>query len=120
RGLGFRSYGNAMCDAMKPWAQQIAATNRPGAANQHEKGCLKRIFNIVLVTEHPPANTQDHWPVPRQECCKRVLVLLFDKTRQERGLAQAGDGPLTKEPGQLRSCGFKVAAHRSPSLMMRL
>ena len=55
---------NSPRDAMQPAAERIVISHRPGSTRQDEKRGLKGVFSKVGVSKQPPADAQNHRPVP--------------------------------------------------------
>ena len=69
-------------------------------ANQHQKRGLKRVIDIVRITQELAANPQDHRPVTLHKCLEGRLVACSRESIQELPLGQSRHGPLTEKPFQ--------------------
>ena len=72
---------------MQPVAHQPTPAQRGRPAYQHKKNCLKAIFRISLVVENAPANSQNHRPVPPNQCLEGIVVSPADEKPQQFSIA---------------------------------
>ena len=81
-------------DAIQPASNRAAIADGGGPAHQNQKGGLKCILGIVLVTEHRAANTPDHRSVAfeqRGEGGFSRLAMAVDEAPQKLGVGQVAD-----------------------------
>jgi hypothetical protein len=74
--------------AIQPVGQQFRSTQSLGFLDHYEKGSLKRVFGIVIVMQYAPADTQDHQPMPPQECRERRFLMPLRKPLQKFSIGQ--------------------------------
>jgi hypothetical protein len=75
--------------------------NRPSLAHQHQKGSLKCIFSILILSQHPPADIPDHRPMAFEETSESRLVALLQKPSQELSVALVADAGQTEKTAYL-------------------
>ncbi len=69
-----RSRRDAKSDAVEPVAQEFAPADGFGLLDQYQECCLKRIVDIIGVTQQMPADPQNHGTVTRHQRFKGGLV----------------------------------------------
>ena len=82
-------------------------------AEQYQKRRLKRILRIV-VTQHAPADTPDHRPMPPHQRSDGRLIALFDEPAQEPAIGERS--VIVSEDGaaQMFNNAADSAWHRTP------
>ena len=115
RAVGPGADGDAVGNAVEPGPDAVAVADDRSAADQDEEGGLEGILDVVLVAEEPAADAQDHRSVPGHERSQGRLVAAGDEPLEERGLAQAGNGPAAEDPVQLAQDSLRVSAHDDPA-----
>ena len=83
--------------AMEPRADRVDAPDRPGLADQHQERRLEGVLHVVEVAERPPADGQDHRPVPLHQGLERHGVAAGEEPVQELLIALPGDDPLAEQ-----------------------
>ena len=64
---------------MDPGAEEIAVAERPGLADEYEERRLEGILDVARVVQHPPADPEDHRPVPCDQGLEGGLVAQGDE-----------------------------------------
>ena len=59
---------------IQPRRNRYSLPNSAGLAHEQEKRRLKRIFHVVRIVQHSPADAENHRPVPPQEYLEGRLV----------------------------------------------
>jgi hypothetical protein len=114
----FRSHGRAVGDAVQPVAHQVAGYDGAGPANQDEESRLKRVFGVVQVAQHAPANAQDHRPVPSDEGREGRFIAAGKESAQQFAVRQSttivhqGGAVQVLENPALETCGHAKAPQR--------
>ena len=89
------THGDPPRDAEQPVADRIAAADGRGLADQQEERRLEGVGRIVRIAQDPPADAQDHRPVPLQQRREGRLgfrrVVPAEEPRQERTVAEVTD-----------------------------
>jgi hypothetical protein len=109
-----------MSDAAKPVAHTLAIADRARATDQHEKRRLKRILNVVFVTESAAANSQNHRSMPTDQSGESRLVRRGDEPLQKIPLAQARDGPFIKDAVKTLQNSPRMKSHHAQRLRSQL
>jgi hypothetical protein len=55
---------------------------------------LKCILSVVRIAKDAAANTEDHRPVPYQECLEGPTIAAADKLIEQLGVGEPGDRPI--------------------------
>src|SRR5205823_14962384 len=80
-----RLAANALGRAEQPARQRFRSADRFRPPSQSEKGGLKGILRCVFVAEPPPADAQNHWPMPFDQGTERIIGAAVDvRTEQSR------------------------------------
>ena len=83
---------------------------------QFQERCLEGVLGVLPVAQHPPADAQNHRPVPMHQFLERrlgVVASLGDETVQKLSVRQAPDCPLTEQPADLPEPRARCPAHPS-------
>src|SRR5262249_43154770 len=105
RRLGARPHSYAMRNAVEPVAHQVPSADRAGASNENEERRLKRVFDVVLIVEDAPANSQNHRSVPLDQSREGSIVTSLDKTLKQLSLGQPRDCAVVENTIQLLQYG---------------
>ena len=57
----------------------ISILDRTRASGEDEERRLESILNVVRVSEHAAANSEDYWTVTLDQCLERVLITGADE-----------------------------------------
>jgi hypothetical protein len=82
---------------MEPARERVVAPDRPGAPGEHQKHHLGGILSIVRVTQHVPADAEDHWRMTLDQDRKRGLVTLSDEEVEQASVGQGADRSHAEE-----------------------
>ena len=99
---------------MEPAAEQVAAAERVGLADEHEERGLERVVDVVGVAEQGPADGEDHRAVPGDDRLEGRAVAACDEAVEELALAQAGGGPGPEQPADLVARDRELTAGHGP------
>jgi hypothetical protein len=78
----------AVSHAILPIGQQFRFAQSMAFLDHDEKGSLKSVFGIVAVMQYSPPDTQDHRPVPAQECRERCFLVPLRKPLEQFSIGQ--------------------------------
>src|SRR5438093_4618874 len=79
RRLGPGFNGCVVSDFIKPAAEGTLLDNGPSFAGQDQKRSLECVLGILLVAQHPPANTEDQRTMsPDQGLKGRVILSIYE------------------------------------------
>jgi hypothetical protein len=95
--------GQAEGDAVQEGAQGRGPADGPRPAGQDEEGRLESILGGVIVPQHPPADAQDHRPVPGDKRAEGGLVALAREGVKQRGVRPWGFGESLQVAQQVGS-----------------
>ena len=56
--------GDPQGDTMQPAPDGLLPAHGNGSSDEDQKGCLERVFGVVLVAQNRAADAEDHRPVP--------------------------------------------------------
>jgi hypothetical protein len=71
-------------NSVKPAGQGVLLADGPSFADQYQERRLKGVFGVVPVAEQPPAQGQDHRPMPLYELGKGGTIPSSDEGFQQR------------------------------------
>ncbi len=83
-------------DAVEPARQSLFPHDRRGPPRQDEECRLEGILRIVRARQHPPAHSQHHRPIPRDQGRERILGVAVAPAR--------GTAPATRRRSGRSSC----------------
>jgi hypothetical protein len=66
--------------AVQPTGKRLGLADPLGPSEQDQEGCLKRIFGVLVMNEHPATNAKDEWTVAvndRFEGQVRIAIAKF-------------------------------------------
>jgi hypothetical protein len=85
-GLVAGTSGDTKRYPMKPWADAIGLLDRSGALCEDQEGALKRILDIMVLSEDTTADGQDHGAVPLDESPECIRVLPGHEVLEQLGV----------------------------------
>jgi hypothetical protein len=68
---------------VEPAAQGLPLADGSGPAGQQQERGLEAVLGVFHPAEHPPADAEDHRPVPLEERCERRLVSPAEVGREQ-------------------------------------
>jgi hypothetical protein len=90
--LGFGSKGNAKSDLIQPASHGLSFADGTGLASQGKERRLARIFHVLLIAKHTPADPAHHTLVPPHQKLEGGLIALSNDAVQEFNVADAVEG----------------------------
>jgi hypothetical protein len=112
-GHGPGLQGGAVGHPVQVVAHLLRRCHGAGLACQDEEGGLEGVLGVLGVTQHPPAHSQHHRPMPRHQLGEGRLVPPGDEASQQLGIAGPSTGALNG-PAQVPE--GKLADHVAGSL----
>ena len=73
------SHGHSKGNPVKPTAQRLPLADRPGVAGQDEEGGLEGIFRVLLLPQHPAADSRTSGPYRSTSPAKAAWSLRAEK-----------------------------------------
>jgi hypothetical protein len=78
---GFQS--GAVGDSVQPIRNHLSWPDRGCFAGKDKKGCLERIFGVVVIADDSKADSEHHLPVPADERLKSCFVFSINEGSQQ-------------------------------------
>jgi len=80
-----------MRDPVQPARQGISSPDFAARLDQDQEGRLEGVLSIVWIAQYPPADAQDHRPVPTHQRLEGPGVPLGEETLEELRVVQRED-----------------------------
>ena len=88
-----------MRDLVQPAPQGVSSPDRAALLDQDQEGRLEGVLGIVRVAQDPPADAQDHRPVPPHQRLEGPGVALGEETLEELRVGEPRDRPPRRTSG---------------------
>jgi hypothetical protein len=84
-------------DPVQPAPQGVSLPDRAGLFHQDQERGLERVLGVVRFTQDPPADAQDHRPVPRHQRLDGPGIPLAEEPLKELRVRQSRKHALRKQ-----------------------